>query len=221
MTIISHMHPKYADRRLTTGSGRRNGAYFYSKELVENIIPNIKTDRNWVTVNEYDPYVDLTHSIVFVHNNLHPEHYAWTTKFKDIILVCGIEDTVEKVEKYHKAIYLPLSVDTKYLERFRCPKTREQAFVGRKSKLLGNFRTTLPENCDIIANMEREELLAEMAKYRKVYAVGRCAIEAKYLGAEIGAYDERFPDPSIWKVLDNSEAVEILQKKLDEIDRNC
>ena len=66
--------------------------------------------------------------------------------------------------------------------------------------------------------MPRELLLDELAKYKKAYAVGRCALEAKALGCEILPYDDRFPDPSIWKVLDNKEAAKILQEKLDEID---
>ena len=37
-------------------------------------------------------------------------------------------------------------------------------------------------------------------------------------GCEIMPYDKRFPDPSIWRVLDNRDAAKILQQKLDEID---
>ena len=67
--------------------------------------------------------------------------------------------------------------------------------------------------------MEHEELLKEMAKYKNVYAVGRTAIEAKILGCNILPYDPRFKDPSIWKVVDTMEAVSLLQKELDEIDK--
>ena len=61
-------------------------------------------------------------------------------------------------------------------------------------------------------------LLAAMARCESVYAVGRCAIEAKALGVKVLPYDERFPDPEVWQVLDNSEAAEILQRKLNRID---
>ena len=66
--------------------------------------------------------------------------------------------------------------------------------------------------------MPREDLLPRLAVYKRCYAVGRCAIEAKILGCDILPYDRRFPDPSIWQVLDNLEAARILQEKLDEID---
>ena len=57
-----------------------------------------------------------------------------------------------------------------------------------------------------------------MAEYEAIYAVGRCALEGLALGCNILPYDNRFPDPSVWKLLDNLEAAKILQEKLDEID---
>ena len=60
-----------------------------------------------------------------------------------------------------------------------------------------------------------------MAKYKRVYAVGWTAIEAKILGAEVLPYDSRFPDPRVWKVIDNSEAAVILQQKLDKIEQEA
>ena len=51
-----------------------------------------------------------------------------------------------------------------------------------------------------------------------MYAVGRSAIEAKCLGCRIKPYDKRFPDPRIWKVVDNKDAAKILQRELDKID---
>lgn len=50
-----------------------------------------------------------------------------------------------------------------------------------------------------------------VAKYRNALAVGRCAIEAMVLGCEILPYDRRCPDPSIWRVVDNREAAQMLQ----------
>ena len=57
-----------------------------------------------------------------------------------------------------------------------------------------------------------------MAEYRRVYAVGRCAIEAKCLGCEVLPFDPRYPDPELWQVLDNKDAAAILQKELEKID---
>lgn len=44
-------------------------------------------------------------------------------------------------------------------------------------------------------------------------------IEAKILDCEVLPYDPRFPDPSIWKVLDSMDAVKMLQGLIDKIDK--
>ena len=44
--IIDHNHPDYKAKWKTLGEDKYNGAYYYSKEIVKNIIPNVKTDRN-------------------------------------------------------------------------------------------------------------------------------------------------------------------------------
>lgn len=65
-----------------------NGAYYYSCEIVKNIIPRVETDRNWVTINAMGMCKD--HSIVFIHNNTRPQLYDWLKDYKDLVLVCGI-----------------------------------------------------------------------------------------------------------------------------------
>lgn len=214
--IIDHNHPLY--RQIWKDSQNKyNGAFFYSKEIVKNIIPKVKTDRNWITINI--PGTGCDHAIVFIHNNLNPEErYDWLRQYHDLILVCGIEETMPKVARIGNAICLPLSVDVEEIKKYRTEKTKEAAFVGRQIKK-SYEGVKLPPNLDYLENLPRKKLLAEMAKYKRVYAVGRCAIEAKALGCEVKAYDPRFPDPNRWKVIDNSEAAEILQKKLNNIAR--
>ena len=212
--IIDHTSPKYIAARSRLGANRYNGTYYYSKEIVRNIIPLVKTDRTWITVHSPSEYVN--HSIVFVHNNILTKRlYGPLKRFEDVVLVCGVPETVEKVADYGKAIYLPLSIDIEEVSRYRQPKTRDCCFAGRWSKK-GTFR--FPPGCEFLHGMPREQMLKEMATFRKVYAVGRTALEARVLGCEIGVYDPRFPDPSIWQPLDNKEAAKILQHKLDEID---
>lgn len=212
--IIDHNHPQYRIKWRAARKNQHNGAFYYSKEIVKNIIPNVKTDRNWITVNVQG--VGCDHAIVFIHNNLHPENYEWLRKYKDLILVCGIPETVEKVAHIGKAIYLPISVDVDYVKQFKvAEKTKEAAFVGRPAKRRG---LDLPENIDVIEGLPREQLLKAMADYKTVYAVGRCAIEAKILGCKLKAYDPRFPKVSRWKVLDNLKAAKMLQEELDKID---
>ena len=212
--IISHEHRRYLQKHNNIGKGRYNGAYYYSREICRYIIPLIDTDRNWITINI--PHIGVDHSIVFIHNNIHPEHYDWLSRYKDLILVCGIPETCEKVAHLGKAIYIPLSVKISDVEPYKTEKTRDLAYVGRRGKRKG---MEFPTSTHFIEGLPRNRLLSEMAKYRRVYAVGRAAIEAKILGAEILPYDDRFPDTSIWKVIDSSEAAKILQAKLDEIDK--
>lgn len=221
--IYDHNHSWYVARWKYSGNSRWNGAYYYSQEIVRNIIPRIKTDRSWVTVNipqqnrvpQFEACAE-SHSIVFIHNNLHPENYDWLSRYDDLILVCGVPETMEKVAHLGMPIYLPLSVDVDDVKRHIRPKTKDVAFVGRRSKSAGH--EFLP-GTEIISGMQRDDLLDVMAEYRKVYAVGRTAIEARVLGCDVLPYDDRFPDVSIWKVMDNLEAVTMLQDMLDEIDR--
>lgn len=210
--IIDHNHPGYR-KRWWTSAGKYNGAFFYSKEIVKNIIPRVKTTRNWLTVNTYDECPN--HTIVFVHNNKQPENYDWLKEAQDLVLVCGVPETCQKVAHLGKTVYLPLSVDVADVERFKRIKTKDTAYVGRAEKTRG---TKLPNPVIMLCGMERNKLLEKTAEYKKVYAVGRCAIEAKVLGCEVLPYDPRFPDPSVWKVLDNKDAAKILQKELDKID---
>lgn len=224
--IIDHSSPLYRQRWDGAGKNRFNGAFYYSKEIVKNIIPRVSTDRSWVTVNipaknnvPQFGAVGCDHAIVFVHNNLHPENYQWLEKYEDLILVCGIPETCDKVAHLGTPIYLPLSIDVDYVRQFKTKKTKGKAFVGRPSKRKGIPFDTM---VDIIEGLPREELLKAMAPYSEVFCVGRTAIEAKALGCEVlpmpKIMDDRFPDPSIWQVLDNKEASVILQEKLDKID---
>ena len=211
--IIDHNNRKYRFMWEHSGENRFNGAFFYSKEIVKNIIPNVETDRNWITINTYG--IGLDHSIVFIHNNLDPQIYGWLANYKDLILVCGVPETCQKVSHLGTPLYLPLSIDVENVRSYRTEKTENVAFAGRRPKRRG-YR--FADNVRILEGLPRTRLLAEMAKFRKVYAVGRTAIEAKCLDCEVLPYDDRYPDPDVWKVLDNKDAAKILQQKLERIE---
>lgn len=215
--IINHNEPECKEARFRIGKHKYNGAQYYSQEICKNIIPNVKTDRNWITIKAGEKGCD--HSICFIHNNVtFEETYAYMKKYKDVIYVVGLMDMIERAEKFGKTIYLPLSVDCKYVRQFRTEKTKDTAIVGRDSaKWFDQY--DIPDGVDILGLIPREKLLPEMAKYRRVYAIGRTAIEAKILGCEVLPFHPRFPNPSIWWVVDNLYAAKILQQKLDEIDR--
>lgn len=190
-------------------NGRFNGAYYYSKEIRKFIIPNIKTDRNWVTINI--PGFGANHSIVFCHNNLHPDHYDWLKKYEDLIIVVGVPETAKKLKHLGKMIYLPLPIDALEVISYRKKHDKDVAYAGRASKFRGK-----KVSGDPICDLPREEMLERMSHYRRIYAVGRTAIEARLLGAEVLVYDERYKDPSMWKALDYEGAVILLQKALDD-----
>ena len=214
--IIDHTNLSYVEKWVSAKNQRFNGAYYYSDEIVRNIIPRVKTDRNWITINV--PGVATQHTIVFIHDNMKPlRSYSWLSSSYDLVLVCGIEETMGKVTSFGTPIYLPLSVDVSYVEQFKTKKTKDVAYVGRPGK---PGVSSLPKDIDFISGKRREYILPELAKYRKVYAVGRCAIEAKILGCEVLPYDYRYPDPSVWEILDNKDAAKMLQKQLDAIDKD-
>ena len=212
--IVNHMHPKYLEKQARMRGDRFNGAFYYSKEITEIIIPLVDTDRNWITINLEGEGAD--HSIVFIHNNIRTGIYNWLQEYKDLILVCGIPETCEKVAHLGTPIYLPLSVDVEEVRRYIRPKTKRRALVGRSTKVNGTY---VLKGTDKLMDMPRSELLRSMAEYREVYAVGRTAIEAKVLGCEVLPYDPRFLDPSRWEIRDSREAAELLQKELNKIDR--
>lgn len=214
--IIDHTNPAYVKKWRSIGANKYNGAYYYSQEIVRNIIPNVETDRNWITVNV--PYLGRDHSIVFVHNNNKPDNYEWlkTAGYKDLILVCGIPETVEKVKHIGKAVYLPLSIDVAEVESYKVEeKTKSVAYFGRPAK---RKDIELPAGIDIIEGVPRPEYLELMAQYESVYAVGRTAIEARALGCKLKIFDPRFKSAARWKILDNFEAAIKLQHILDDID---
>ena len=212
--LIDHTHQEYIKKRAKQGYGKYNGAYYYSKDIVKHIIPNIKTDRNWVTVRLEDVPVP-EHSIVFIHNNRNPNYYEYLRKVKDVICICSTPRTLENMVFYGTPIYLPLSVDVASVEKYkRKIKDKDTAFAGRRLKM----NNMIPQTADILTDMPQTELIKQMAHYKTIYAVGRTAIQAKILGCELKPYDNMYPDVNVWKVLDCKDAVTLLQQKLDEID---
>ena len=216
--IIDHTHPDYVKKWKTLGENKYNGAYYYSKEIVKNIIPNVKTDRNWITVRLKEMKDHPDHSIIFIHNNRNPNYYEYLKDYKDCILVCSLPSTAENLQFFGRTIYLPLSVDVDYVKRFRVKnKTKDIAYAGRASKLQ-YFNNRVPKDTPVLSNMTQPSLLREMAKYKTIYASGRTAIQAKILDCEVLPHESNFPDSRFWKVIDNKDAAKMLQQMLNNID---
>lgn len=213
--IISHESPEYISQQNKLIYSKHNGAYYYSKEICDKIIPLIKTDRNWITIMIGKKCLD--HSIYFIHNNLYTYKYNFLKNYKDVVVVCGTPETARRCRNLGHVLYLPLSVDVDYVKQFKLKRrTRDAAYAGRKFKI---YSERVPAGTDKLCDMERDDLLQSMAHYKKIYAVGRTAIEAKILGCEVLPYDPRFPDPSVWEILDYKDAAKILQDFLDEVEK--
>lgn len=212
--IISHLSPEWIKLKIP----HQNGAYWYSKEILENIVPKIKTDRNWVLINA--EHTCLDHSIVFIHNNAHPKRYEWLVPFKDLILVCStvktLETMIEMYPKFH-CIFLPLSIDTEYVKKFKAKrKTKKVCYYGRLEKCPEKIM-----NDDSIVKLgdgERETLLKEVSKFKTVYAIGRCALEAIALGCNVLPHEGEYENAK-FTLYDNSDVIPELQRLLNEIDK--
>ena len=212
--IFSHLSPEYK----ALGIGHGNGAYYYSKELLENVVPKIKTKRPWCLINVQNQCEN--NAIVFIHNNKNPERYYWLEPYKNLILVCSQPKTLNAmIEMFPKAhtIYIPLSIDTKYVSQFKVKrKTKDTAYFGRLEKcpesILNNDKID-----KIYGDEPREKLLRQVAKYKNVYAIGRCALEAKCLGCNVLTHEGEYEGVD-FALLDNKEIIPELQRLLNEID---
>lgn len=222
--IIDHNHPEYVERRKNLGKGKYNGCYYYSVEIVDNIIPLVQTHRDWNTIGRN---VEGMHNgmIMFLHDNSTPWNYDWLKNYDDLILVCSSTYTQESVKYWGHTILLPMSVDTEYVKKFRTDKTKDTCFVGNvwvknnlRLPISHNSLARIPGKVDFFSSLPREKLLKELAKYKKAYAIDRCAIEAKVLGCELLELETRYSVDNVGEVLDNRDAAKILQKELDKID---
>ena len=193
-----------------------NGAHIYSELICKFFIPNIETDRNWVTINVNKC---MDHSIVFIHSNLNTlKKYGYLKNYKDLILVCSQYSTMKVVQNLGKTIYLPLSIDTHYVENFRkLQHERYACYAGRRGKV--NIKLMRDNRVDLLCDLPHDELLRRMANYKYVYAVGLTALEALCLNCNLLPYDVRFPDVRAWKLLDIRTMIPILQQKLDDYDK--
>ena len=213
MKIFSHLSPEYLELNIP----HDNGAYYYSKEIYENILPKIKTKRDWCLINVKNQCTDG--AIVFIHNNKNPERYDWLAGYKDLILICSQPKTlafmIEMYPKFH-CILLPLTIDVKYVKQFKPKrKTKDTCYFGRIVKCPEEIY--LNDKIDKISGENRDETLKIVGKYKNCYAIGRCALEAKALGCNVISHEGEYENVD-FKVLDNSEVIPELQRLLNEID---
>ena len=215
--IFSHLSPEYVEYCQINNIIPDNGAFYYSREILDNIIPKIKTKRNWVLVNI--PGCCYDNSIVFIHNNKNPERYWWLENFKNLVIVCSNYKTLrfmcELFPKFH-CILIPLSIDTEYVKQFKAKrKINKTAYYGRLEKCPQEILED--ETIIKIYGKDREKNLKEVAKYKTVYSIGRCQLEAKCLGCKVISHEGEYEN-IYWNLLDNKDVILELQRLLNEID---
>lgn len=220
--IISHEHPEYQKIR-NKAQHKNHGCWFYSNEIVDNIIPRVKTWRNWNTVGRDLPGMG-DHFIVFLHDNSTPWNYAWLKKYKDLVLVCSSKYTMDSVKFSGRTVFLPMNIDTEYVKQFIVPeKTKDTCFYGNPWVLENSEGGELLKDEDLgiefITNVPREEALKEVAKFKRCYAIDRCAQECQVLGCELLPLYTRYSCDNFSRVLDNRDAAKILQEELDKLEK--
>lgn len=211
MTILGTKDPVY-HRWITRGlKGSHNGAHYYAKEIEELILPHIDADVFIATTGGTVQPKKVPDGCAFVcHHNVSPEKAYEPFLNRGLLWICSKPSTVGKLEAIgENAVYIPLSIDTEYVKRFRTEKTRDIAFVGNFWNFKENYINSLPNNVHHVGELPRERLLEEMAKYRRVIAEGRCNMEAQVLGCEVELPD--YGKPSLEaiprEVLDSRDAI--------------
>lgn len=223
MQIITADTKEFSEARNRLVHGKFNGAYFYAKEIEENIIPLVKTDRPWDLLGKRSTG-SFDNAIVFLHNNADHEHIygGWLGKnYKNQVFVVNQPCTKRYVESLGlPCLYLPVSVDLSYVRKFRTKKTKKVCHVGNRwGWRKADIEKYVPKDVDFAPwDMERDDLLRFMAQYEYVYAVSRCAVEAKALGCKVLKCHSEL-DPDDFPMLDNKDAALILQKLLDDYEK--
>lgn len=219
--IIDTTDPNYIARRNSITIGKYNGAYYYSKDIVDYIIPRVHTDRPWDTLG-IRACRSMDHAIIFVHHCRNWDRvYNWLHSYKDQILVCSTWPTLDWAKRRgKKAIFLPLSIDITSVQKFKTEKTKEACYAGNRwSFKREDENRNIPAGVDFPpAEIPREEMLKFIAPYKELYAIGRCALEGLALGCEIKPFYSAYPDPNYWVLRDCSETAQMLQESLDLLD---
>lgn len=204
------------------GVTRNNGAYWYSKEIEDIILPHIDRKIFIVTAGAklYNAFEIIDNAVVVCHDNRSPKNSYGSLFNKNILWICSKHSTVKLMESYgERAAYVPLSINAEYVKTFKTKKTKDTAFVGNSWGFKRSYLNSLPKDITQLSNLERDDMLREMAKYKKVIAEGRCLMEAQVLGCDCEAPKYKDLESVYVDVLDSNDAVpfwiEALQNELE------
>jgi hypothetical protein len=219
MIIQDHNTNEYKIAQARLKSGKFNGAYFYSKEIVDCFIPKIKTSYNWQTINHQTA---PEHCIVFVHSNNALYRYDYLLTYRDIILVCSTHNSVKELKKkgHKKVVYVPLSIDTEYLSQFKNEYKNGTIAAGNLWAFTPQTKQFFIHNgIKHYHDVEREDLLRLISKSETVYAIGRTAMEAIYLGANVIQPDKEYPVEKYTTYFTQKKAISILKRHIKKFEK--
>ena len=197
---------------------KNTGAHFYAKEIEDIILPKLDLNLFIITAGAalYPANEVPDGAIAVCHDNRYTKESYHRLFRKGIVWVCSKQSTVDKLKSYgENAVYIPLSIDTRYVAKYKTKKTKDIAYVGNPWAFKADYLASLPPNIDQLSNMEREDLLKAMAKYRRVIAEGRCLMEAQVLGAECEVPKYENLESVFVEPLDSLDAVSYWAEALD------
>lgn len=199
---------------------RNNGAYWYAKEIEEIILPEVGDLNlyiNTVGALLYDRLEVPQGAVIVCHDNVNTIKTYIKLFRLGILWVCSKQSVADLLkEKGETAVYIPLSVDTHYVAKFkRKKKTEDNAYIGNAWAFKKNYLESLPDDVDQIYGLERDDLLTEMSKYKNVIAEGRCLIEAKVLGCKTSRPTYEAVNVIDREVFDTREAIPLWKDVLE------
>lgn len=225
MHIVGTNTDKFKRWEARQGVSINNGSYWYAKELEEIILPKINLDIFIVTAGAklYKAYEIPDGAVVVCHDNRDTQNSYGKLFGKDILWVCSKHSTVDTLRSYgEKAVYVPLSIDSKYVKKFKRKKTKDIAFVGNAWAFKESYLKSLPSDIVQLSGLQRNDLLKEMAKYKRVIAEGRCLMEAQALGSKCEVPKYENIEAVYVDLLDSRDAIPFwrnaLQKQVKVLD---
>lgn len=220
MVILGTNTERFRTWHKTQGAEGMNGAYWYSKEIEDIILPELDSDAVVVTVaaSLYGPNDIPSGSVIVCHDNRYTEQSYGNHFGNNHLWICSKESTVKTLKGYgENAVYVPLSIDTRYVKKFITDKTKDTAYVGNPWGFKKEYLESLPPNIKQLGGMERDVLLRKMAEYKNVIAEGRCLMEAQVLGAKTSVPEYKEHEAVFVKALDSLAAVKHWQKAFKKV----
>lgn len=195
MIVVGTEADSYKSWQSRQVKGVNNGAYWYSKEIESIILPELDYNLCIITAGAtiLKPYEVPEGAVIVCHDNRTPRKSYGMLFGKKVLWVCSKHSTVDLMRSYgEKAVYVPLSIDTEYVKKFKRRRTRDIAYVGNPWAFKKSYLGSLPKHVVQLYGMGRDQLLSEIARYKRVIAEGRCLMEAQVLGAkgEVPKYDD-------------------------------